>query len=285
MNLVKKLVMIALGAAIMSFGIINFSITSSLASGGLTGISLILFHVFGISPALSTLVINIPLLILYYRYTNKQVFFLTIYGIACLSGSLRLFEVIGPLMPNLQNDMILAAIGFGATVGLGTGLILQKEGTTGGALIVAKLLKDIFNVSVTKTFLVFDSVVILASLYFFLSATDAIYSLIGLYISVQVIAKVQEGFVSGYKVLIFSERYEEIAEAIHQRLNRGVTFVHGTGAYSKDEKNVVLVIVDNKQLVRLKKIVYEIDSSSFVSVSHTYETLGEGFTYDKVVGE
>ena len=164
---------------------------------------------------------------------------------------------------------------------MGTGAVVQKEATTGGAIIVGKLLKDFFNIPITKTFLVFDSVVILASLIFFVSMKDAIYSLIALYISIMVMNKVQEGFISGYEVMIFSHKHREIAKVIFEKLNRGATFLHSRGAYSDEERDVLLVVVDNKQLIRLKKIVNEIDPGSFVSVSHTYETLGEGFTFQK----
>lgn len=276
----KSFLIIAIGTATIAFGVINFSVTSNLASGGLTGITLILFHLFGFSPGVTTLLINIPLAILLYRFTSKQAVFLTVYGFVSLSAFLSLFELIGPLMPNLQDDMILASIGFGVTVGVGTGLIFQQEGTTGGAAIVAKLLKDIWGIPVTKTFLYFDSIVIVASLFFFLDFISAIYSLIGLYVSTLVITKVQEGFVSGYKVLIFSDHHEKIGSLIIEKLQRGVTYVHGTGAYSQDEKNVILTVIHKKQLITLKRIIHEIDPQCFVSVSHTYETLGEGFTFE-----
>ena len=280
---VKRLVLIAIGAAIMAFGIVNFAMPSGLASGGVTGITLILYNLWGISPALSTLLINIPLHIVYFKFTSRPVFFLTIYGTACLYAFLSIFEAMGPMIENLQNDLILAAICLGFTIGLGTGMILRQEATTGGAIIVAKLLKDIFNVPITKTFLIFDATVIIASLLLFIDITVGIYSLIGLYISIVVMNKLQEGFVSGYKVLIFSKKYKKIGESIQQNLKRGATYLHGTGGYSKEEKDVLLVLIDSKQLIRLKNIVNEIDPQSFVSVSHTYETLGEGFTFEKNV--
>ena len=106
----------------MAFGIINFAMTSSLASGGVTGITLILYQLFSISPAQSTLIINIPLHIVFFRFSSRPVFFLTLFGTACLYGFLELFERLGPLVPQLGEDMILAAIGFGVCIGIGTGL-------------------------------------------------------------------------------------------------------------------------------------------------------------------
>lgn len=270
---------VGLGSLILAFGIVNFSMTSSLASGGMTGVTLIFYHTLGISPAISTVVINVPLLLIFWKYSSKYVFFLTIWGIATLSGAIDLFERLGPLLPDLTNDMILAAVGFGVCIGVGTGLIVQQEGTSGGAIIIARLLKEKLGIPYTKTFMVFDGVVILASMIFFVSVRDVFYSLIALYISVITLAKVQEGFISGYKVLIFSQHNDQIAPLIHGRLNRGATYIQAYGAYTGNERKILLVIIDNKQLVQLKRLVHEVDPTCFISVEHTYETLGEGFTY------
>jgi len=285
MKLFKQLFFIAVGTIIVGFGTINFAVPAGLASGGVTGATLILFHQFGIATGLSNLLINIPLLLIYYRFSGKRVFLLTIYGIFALSASLSFFEFLGPLLPDLGDDIMLSAIGFGISSGIGFGLIIQKEGTTGGAIIVAKLLKDLYNVPITKSFLVFDAVVIIASLFMFVEPRDGIYSLIALYIAVMAMQKFQEGFIVGYKVMIFSDHYEKISEYIQTTLNRGVTLMHGTGGYSKTEKQVILTIIDRKQIMSLKKGVNEIDPNSFVSISHTYETLGEGFTFERNVKE
>ena len=269
----------------MSFGIINFSVTSNLAAGGITGIALILFHQFGIGTGVSTLFLNIPLLIIYYRFTNKAVFLYTVYGIAMVSGFLTLFEWMGPVMPNLQEDMILAAIGFGATVGIGAGMIMQFDGTTGGMAIVARLLKEFFGTPVSKTFLITDTIIISASFFFFLTITDGIYSILAAFIAAVTLAKYQEGFIIGYKVLIFSEQHDKICDFIISELDRGVTFIKGTGGFSNEEKKIILTIIDRKQVVALKKGVNKIDPGSFVSISHTYETLGEGFTFEKNMDE
>jgi uncharacterized membrane-anchored protein YitT (DUF2179 family) len=224
---------------------------------------------------------NIPTLFIFYRYVSKSTFFLTIYGIISLSLTLRIFEEIGPLLPNLQDHMLLAALGFAITVGLGTAIILKADGTSGGAAIVAKLLKDLWDIPVAKTFIVFDSVVILSSLFFFVDFIAAFYSLIALYVMSVIINKYMEGFFGGYQVLIFSDKQEEIKQTIQRELARGVTLIHGTGGYSNFDRKIVLVVIPKKQLLAIKNIIYTIDPGSFVSVSHTYETLGEGFTLEQ----
>jgi len=282
-KVVEDYFMIALGAAIMAFGIINFSVTANLASGGITGITLILFHVFGMNIGLSFFLINIPLLIIFWRYSTKAVFVKTIFGYLCLSGFSSLFEWLGPIVPDMSEHMILAAICFGACIGVGTGMILKREGTTAGTIVVAKLLQDLFQISVVKTLLVTDAIVIIASLFLFVNLTDGLYSLLALFVCTRTLNKMQEGFMSGYKVLVFTDHPELLAEEIYRSIHRGVTFLRGKGGYRKEEKDIVMVIVDNRQLVKLKNLVSALDPDAFVSVSRTHETLGEGFTFDRAL--
>ena len=283
-RLLKNIIVITFGAAIIAFGVINFSVTSNLASGGLVGITLILYHMLGLSTGLTTFIFNVPLILIYFRYSSKKEFFLTIYAVAVMSGLLRVFEIVGPILPDLRNDMILAAVGFGACIGIGVGLILKNNGTTGGLVIVAKLLFDKFSIPIAKSMLVSDALIIGASLLLFVTIKDGFYSLIGIFVAMVCLTKVQEGFLAGYKVLIFSDEYEAITQAISTQLQRGATFLNATGAYSKMERKIVMVIVEKKQLTQVKQIVNQIDDHSFVSVSHTYETLGEGFTIAKRLG-
>ena len=188
-------------------------------------------------------------------------------------------------MPDLTNDMALATIGFGLSVGIGMGMILHHDGTTGGAAIIARILKDKYNIPVTKTFIIIDTAVIIASFFFFVTIKDGMYSILAVYVTTWAIAKYQEGFIIGYQALIFSEKNDEISEFIINDLNRGVTFLSGTGGFTKEEKTIILTIVDKKQIIPLKKGVNKIDPLSFVSISHTYETLGEGFTFEKNVNK
>ena len=264
----------------MAFGIINFAVANNLADGGFSGITIILFHLFGFSTGISSFLMNLPLLFICYRLFDKHTFFMTIFGIISLSTSLTFFETIGPLIPNLENDMILVVIGYGVTLGVGLGMILRVNGTTGGAAVLAKIAKDLWNIPLAKTLFIFDTCVVIASFFLFLSFENGVYTLIGLFICSRVIAKIQEGFHSGYKILIISDHYKEITQEIHNQMGRGTTLIQGIGGYTHAEKNIILTIITPNQLVGVKKIIYGIDSQAFVSVSHTYETIGEGFTFD-----
>lgn len=280
-DFVRKLAVIAAGCLLMAFGIINFGVVNNLATGGFTGITLIIYHLFGISTGVSSLLLNIPAMIIFYRFVSKPTFFLTVYGVFALSASLSLMEWIGPLVPSLQDDMILAVLGFGITVGLGTGILMAADGTSGGAAIVAKLLKEYFHIPIDRTFLIFDATVVSLSLLFFVTPIDYVYSILALYVMSVAIAKTQEGFGGGYQALIVSDVYDQIAKRVQKKLDRGVTFLHGTGAYSKFDRKILMIVVSKKELIHLKKVIYEVDENAFVSVSATHETMGRGFTREK----
>lgn len=279
-KLIKQLGLIALGTAFMAFGIINFAVTNHMAEGGFTGVTIILYHLFGISTGISNLLLNIPMLIIGYRQFSKKGFWLTIYGTVMLSIFLSLFEMLGHLIPPLANDMIIASLGMGVLVGTGLGLIFNAGGTTGGVDIIAKIVKDRIGIPMARTMFAFDAIVIGISMIIFLSFTNAIYTIIGLYIAAQIIDRFQAGFRAGQEVLIISDKFEQIADAIHHQMNRGATFIHGMGSYNKSNKTIILTIINKRELNPLKEIIYEIDPQAFVSVSHVYETLGEGFTFD-----
>ena len=275
-KLLKQLFFITFGTALMALGVVNFAITNHMAEGGFTGITIILYHLFGISTGLSNLFLNIPMLIIGYRQFTKRGFWLTIYGTCMLSFFLSLFESLGHFVPPLPNDMIIASIGMGILIGTGLGIIFNAGGTTGGVDIIAKIIKDKLGIPMARTMFAFDATVIGISLIIFLSFTNAIYTIIGLYIA----SKIIERFQAGHKVLIISDHFQTIADAIHQKMSRGATFIHGMGSYNQTEKTIILTIINKRELNALKEIIYTIDPQAFVSVSHVYETIGEGFTFD-----
>ena len=144
----------------MAFGIINFAVTNQMAEGGFTGITIILYHVFGLSTGISNLLLNIPMLIIGYRQFSKKGFWLTIFGTCMLSVFLSLFESLGHLIAPLPNDLIIAALRMGVCVGTGLGIIFNAGGTTGGVDIIAKIIKDKFGIPMARTMFAFDATVL-----------------------------------------------------------------------------------------------------------------------------
>jgi len=279
MKTIKNLVTIFLGTMLMAFAIVNFSIRYGLADGGFTGINLIIYREFGISVWISNLVLNAPFLLILFKMFDLKSVLITVYGVIALTVAIAFWEAIGPILPDFSSDMTLVAVLYGVSIGLGVGLVLKANGTTGGALLVIKILHEKWKVPVPQGLLTFDVIVISLGALHLANLTSAIYTLIGIFIMSVVVAKVQEGGLFGYKVLIISEHHKDISQSVLHNLQRGATMLYGTGVHSGNDKCILMVVIQKRELTLLKEIIRDIDSGAFVTVSHTYETIGEGFTY------
>jgi len=276
----KQLLFILIGTMLMGFTIVNFSIRYSLADGGFSGINLIVFHTFGIEPWITNLVLNIPFVLILFKISDLKTTLMTIYGVATLTLSLAIWNQIDFILPYWGNDLFLVIVIYGVLMGIGVGIVVRANGTTGGNVLVGKLLNLKFGIPIHKTMLIFDIAVISISIFTYLTLTNAVYTLIGIYIATVVISKVQEGSLFGYKVFIISNEFERITQAVMHDLKRGATLIYATGSHSGHDNRIVMVVIQKRELGALKQLVNEIDPKSFMTVSHTYETIGEGFTYN-----
>lgn len=273
----KNLLAIALGAAIMGFGINYFNIANGLAEGGVTGITLLLKYLFDINPAYSNIALNIPLLLIGWKVLGRNSFYYTIFGIVMLSLFLYLFQDYRLM---LQDDEILASLYAGVAVGLGLGVIFRFGGTTGGVDIIARLFQKYFGFSMGRTMFVADMLVILISLYY-IHAERAMYTLVAVFIGARVIDFVQEGSYAAKAAIIISNHTSEITLRINKEMGRGVTLLNGRGSYTGDEKEVIYCVVSRQEIVRLKNLIHDVDPHAFVIVNDVHEVLGEGFTLDE----
>jgi len=277
-KLLKQLALILFGTTIMAFSVVNFSIRYHLADGGFAGINLFIYRQFGIDVWITNLILNTPFVIILFKMSDLKTVLITVYGVATLTGSLALWGIIGPILPDWSDDLFLVIVLYGVIIGFGVGIVVKANGTTGGSVLFCKILNAKWDIPFSKSLFIFDVCVILLSLLS-VTLTNAIYTLIGLFISSVVVAKVQEGGLFGYKLLIISDQYEKISQIVMEKLNRGATLIYGTGAHSGYDKRILMVVIQKRELSQLKQLINEIDPSSFVTVTHTYETIGEGFTY------
>jgi uncharacterized membrane-anchored protein YitT (DUF2179 family) len=271
----RNLAGIVLGAAIIAFGINYFNIANRLAEGGVTGITILLKLAFDLEPGLMMLAINLPLLGLGWKLLGRRAVFTTIWGTAWLSLFLWVF---GHLRLPMK-DLLLASLFAGVTVGAGIGVVFRSGGTTGGVDIIARILEKYAGWKVGRTMLLADVAVIGVSLVY-LTKEQAMYTLVAVFVGTRVIDFMQDAAYSARAALIVSERPTEVAKAISAELDRGCTFLHGRGAYSQRERDVIYVVVGRSELFRLKQLVHDLDPTAFISVSEASEVLGEGFTLD-----
>ena len=273
------LLMIALGCAIYGISLDMISVPNKLADGGLSGISLILRHFWGINMGLSTLVLNIPLILLGYRFMGKRLLAYTIWGTVSLSFFLWFWRSV-PIIKqlDLEHDLFLSAISAGVLSGIGLGLVFRYNGTSGGTDIIARICQIKFGISSGKMLLFCDAVVLFASLSY-LDIKHMMYTLLASFILSRAMDTVQQGAYSARGLLIISDKYEQIGQMIDLKLERGFTYFKALGGYKQDEKRVIYVVVAPREIPAIKQLIKQEDPNAFVSILEVHEALGEGFTY------
>jgi len=277
---IKNIFFILLGAAIFSFGLVNFNMQNKLAEGGFTGITLLLYFLFGWNPSYTNLILNIPLFFIGWKMLGRNAFLYTIIGTVGVSIFLWILQR-NPVEMPLKSDLTLAALFAGVFAGIGLGIIFRFGGTTGGVDIIARLAQKFFGWGMGKTMFLFDACVITLSLITYLNYKEAMYTLVAVFVGARVIDFMQEGAYSARGAMIISEKNEQISKKIMEEMDRGVTALKGYGSYTKNERDVLYCVVAKNELIRLKNLITSVDPHAFISISVVHDVHGEGFTLDE----
>ncbi|AKX86718.1 hypothetical protein LIU_06460 [Enterococcus durans] len=276
---IKEIVLIIIGTSIYAFGLVYLNIANQLAEGGVSGITLILKALFGIDPAYSTLFINIPLILIGGKILGKRSLAYTVLGTLSLSAFLWIWQRV-PLQINLQHDLLIVSLLAGLVAGIGSGLVFRMGGTTGGSDIIARILEKNYGISMGRSLLALDVIVLLASLSY-IDLKRMMYTLIVSYVFSRVIDSILDGGYAAKGILVVSNKNEEIAPLLMTGLERGVTFLSGEGGFSGQSKKIIYIVVSSSEITEVKRIIHDIDEKAFVSVINVHEVEGEGFTYLK----
>ncbi len=268
----KQLLGVFLGSVVMALGLNLFLIPNRIAAGGVSGLGIILFHQFNIPVGVTIFASNVPLFLTAWKLLGFKFVFRSFFGTIFLSVLVELFSSV----PVLTTDLLLATIYGGIVLGIGLGIVFRSGSSTGGTALASKLLNYFLGFSVGQGLLGIDFIIIaLAGIVF--SAELAMYALISLFVTSKVIDFVQEGLSFAKACLVISNKGPEIARSILSDLDRGVTYLKGQGGFTGRDKEVLLCVVSQAEVTRLKRIVWDIDPESFVIVSNVHEVLGEGF--------
>lgn len=271
-----SIIFIFLGCIISAIGINCFLAHAKLLSGGVTGIALILEYSIGLPSGISVFLLNIPLLILSYKKLDKSFNIYTAIGMMSYSISLIITKPLGQLI-TLPNDMVILGIYGGVLTGIGSGLIFLRNGSTGGTDIITVLIRkkySNFNIG-TLGFSLNIIIVLLGAVIF--GIPQALYTLISQFVQSIVLDKILKGFNSKKLLLILTEKEEEIINYIIQKLNRGVTSLIAEGEYVHKKRRMLYCIVTDRQMILLKRIIQQIDSSAFITIVDVSEVRGKGF--------
>lgn len=274
---------IFVGCAVLAAGINLFLAPNMISSGGISSVGTILLHLFGVDLWITNLAANVLLFLLGFRFLGKYAVLKTTAGILFLS----MFLWLSDFLPKYTEDKILATVVGGVLVGLGVGLVVRRDGSTGGSDFAALMIKRFMpHVSIANLILVMDCAVIILSGIVFKSVSITIYSVIAMYISSKVTDWVVLRGDAAKSVQILSPKNEEIAAMIMERFERGVTGVHCTGMYTGKNGLMLMCLVSPKELPRLANAVRKIDPSCFMVIGDAREVLGMGFKeksdYDQI---
>lgn len=277
---IKNILFIMLGSAILSFGLVYFNMENNLADGGFTGITLILFFMFNFDPAITNLLLNIPLFFIGYKILGRNAFIYTIIGTISVSIFLYIFQQYRVISIPLNDDMTLVALFAGTFIGVGLGIVFRFGGTTGGVDIIAKLGFKYLGWSMGKTMFIFDAAVITSSLIY-LNYREAMYTLLAVFIAARVIDLIQQGAYTAKAAMVISEKTPEISALILKEMDRGATVLKGKGSFTGMDKEVLYCVVGRNELIRLKTLIERVDPHAFVAVNDVHDVIGEGFTLDE----
>ncbi|MDY4486065.1 MAG: YitT family protein [Anaerovibrio sp.] len=272
MDWIKKYLVLIIGSLIYSAGLEIFLVPNNIIDGGIVGISIMASYLTGIPFGVYMLVLNLPFLYLGYKQIGKTFAISTIISIIALSIFSEFLEPV----PQITQDYFLAAIFGGIIAGAGVGLVIRQGGSLDGTEITAIILDRKTSFSVGEVVMFFN-LFILGAAGFVFGWDKAMYSLVTYFIISKMIDVVLKGLDESYAVMIVSDEYEEIADALMHRLGRGVTYLHGQGAYTGDDKQVLYCVVTRLEVVKLKEIALEKDETAFVTINPVHDIVGGRF--------
>lgn len=275
---VRDYALVILGGLMQALALRLFLVPAQLASGGVTGISQLVNHYTGWPIGFMVFLGNVPLFLLGWRFLGGRRFALrtalAIVTYSVFTDTLLLFPFIPP--NGITNDILLNAL-YGAILsGFGYGLVYRARGTSGGSDILARILNRWRGIPVTQSYLIVDTAVILAAGYVF-GWKEALYAMITLYVSGLVAEATLEGRGTVRTAMIVTGEAGAISARVLDDLQRGVTVLSGTGAYTGEARPVLYCVISRSEVATLKSIVHEIDPQAFMVIGIAHEALGEGF--------
>lgn len=268
----KNDLLVVVGLLVAAAAYRMYLIPNRVVNGGFTGVGQLLNQATGLSVGFVNIALNVPLFLVSMKSMGLR------FGVRSLIAMALMSLLIDHIpLPTATDDMLLASVYGGAISGIGFGLVLRGNATTGGTDMLASLLHRLVPVvKVSYAIFVFDGLVIIASAFVF-EAQAAMYGLISAFLCNVLIDLVLEGPNSAHAYFIISDNSQAIADKIMREMDRGVTGLEAVGMYSRQHKQVLLCVVNRFEAMRLRRIVFEADPRAFVVANKAKEVLGEGF--------
>ena len=271
-SLAKKFLLLFLGAFVASVGLEIFLVPNEIIDGGVVGLSIMAGAITDNEYGIFLVLFNIPFLFLAYRQIGRDFVVSTAIAILILAIWTEYFEPV----PQLTDDLFLAAIFGGIIDGIGVGLIMRAGGSLDGTEIVAIIAdkKSVFSVG---EIVMFINLFIFAAAGFIFDWERAMYSVVAYFVISKTIDAVLKGMDESYSVMIVTQAPDEIGQALMDELGRGITILYGEGGYKKEQRKVLYAVVTRLEVQKVKELVQEYDETAFVTINQVHDIVGGRF--------
>jgi len=269
--------LIITGAFILAAGFVFFITPNRIVPGGVYGISIVLHYIFGTPVGMVALAFDIPLTIIGIKVLGPRFGMKTIIGFVLTAIFVDLLTWFWGEQALVENDALLSSIFGGVLLGFGLGLIFKAKATSGGSDIIAMIIGKYTHLPIGQLMIMVDSSIVSIGLLVFHDWKIPLYSLIVIFISGKVIDLVLQGISYEKTLFIISEKPKELRDKIIKNLNRGGTYIYGKGMYSGEEKTVLFIVVNRREMTILQDYIHKIDPHAFMTVLNASEILGNGF--------
>lgn len=266
---INRFIFLLLGSILAAVGLEIFLIPNNIIDGGVVGISIIVSYLTKIPLGVFILIFNLPFLFIGYKQIGKTFVFSSLFAITSLSIWVSILHPI----PGLTKDTLLATVFGGMILGIGVGVIIRYGGSLDGTEMVAIIFNKRSAFSVGEMVMFFN-IFILSSAGLVFGWDRAMYSLLAYFIAYKAIDITIDGLDEAKAAIIISDNYHEIAEAITARLGRGVTFLDGSGGYTKDRRTILYSVITRLEIAKLKGIIHDKDPDAFVTITDVSDVMG-----------
>lgn len=272
----KDVGQVILGSFLLALSFQIFLLPNEIISGGVSSLSIIIYNLTSIPPIISQYAFNLPLLVLSFLLLGKDV------GVKSFIGTLifPFFTGLVSSLPVLTEDLLLASIFGGVLTGIGAGIVYRGKGSTGGTSTVAQLISKYTNMGLGNSVLLADGIII--AIGFFVFNLEAImYGMITLTVASRVIDIVLVGAGVQKTIFIITDQTEAIRREILENFNRGITIFDARGGFNNEPKEMMMVVIEEREITALREMIIEKDDDAFVIVMAASEVLGRGFSLEK----
>lgn len=273
----KEYFFIAAGSFFVSVGVYYFMVPENLATGGISGLSIVLSNYINIPISIINFSLNLILFIMGFIFLGKEFGGKTIFSVVFISLFMYLMETFFPVSKPVTDEILLNLICGIVLSAIGLSIVFNQNASTGGTDIVAKILNKYFNMDMGKGLMAAD-VIVVALAFFTYGVQTGIVGAFGWFLNGVVVNYFLDGFSVKNEVVIISNKHDEIKNYIFDKLDRGVTLYKAEGGYTNEEKDIIVTILDRKEYYILKKQLKIIDPDVFVTVRTVQEVYGFGFS-------